>query len=68
MEIMKHGRPDRIRRKRTFGCFYCKCEYEAKVGEFYLRQWMLAGKTRYEAICHCPECGLENIEQLLDEE
>jgi hypothetical protein len=38
------------------------------VGEFYLGQWTLMGKVRYEVICHCPECGLENIEQLLDEE
>lgn len=68
MKILKHGRSEQAKKIRRFDCFYCKCEYEAETGEFTLRQWMLAGRMRYEAICHCPECGLENIEQLLDEE
>lgn len=68
MEILQLGRADRAKRKRAFDCFYCKCRYEAEVGEFILRKWYLAGRIRFEAVCRCPDCGLENVEQILDED
>ena len=67
MDILHHGDPERVNRKRTFTCHYCGCVFAAKVPEFRLDFWKRLDVTVLTAYTTCPECGIQLEETIQGE-